>query len=150
MESKLGIDVRWDQVLGYWLETSITNYSEPNKVGWDRVISLGADYTIGVGNGIYTMLEFMNQAKSESSFLASDQDFSYTALSLNYPVSIISNLNFSCLTNWKHEANILNLTMDFSTDLFRFIPYVNWSNHHNNLIETSSIEELGIRAYLNF
>jgi len=150
LESKLGIDARWDNILGYWVEASIVNYSDPQKLEWDKHLSLGADYTLGIGNGIYSIIEFMNHTESDNTILDSYSDFCYTALSLNYPVSILSNLNYSCLTNWKYEYNLYNLTMDFSTDYFRFIPYLSWSNSHENLIKSSSIDEVGFRAYLNF
>lgn len=150
LESKLGIDIRWDTFIGYWLESSITNYSEADEVKWDRYLSLGVDYTINSGKGIYTMLEFMNRAKSETSLWGSDQDFCYTALSTSYPISIISNLNFSCISNWKYDYSLLNLTMDMSTDYLRFMPYLNWSSQHEDLIDSLNIDEIGIKIYLNF
>jgi hypothetical protein len=58
-ESRLGFDHRVDGVIGAWLETSASLIGEPDPMIPSATVSatLGCDYTVGIGQGIYLLME---------------------------------------------------------------------------------------------
>ena len=67
-EDRLGLDGKWDVELGVWVEAEMVRQdSEALRVRWLRGITVGADYTFKVGNGLTVLGEHM--VKETPSFL---------------------------------------------------------------------------------
>jgi hypothetical protein len=100
-ENRLGIDVRFDFVIGCWFEGSwIKKERNLGILTNQNLLNLGIDYTFGIGNGIYTALEQLIASFDERAF-AYENTYTFSILSLMYPVSPFDNLSMIVYFNWK-------------------------------------------------
>jgi hypothetical protein len=100
-ENRFAIDGRWDVEIGLWLEAVLQQQRyDLLPRPWTKMITLGGDYTLGVGSGLHLLAEYMATALSEKT-LGWDQDSHLWALSLNYPMGYLDNL--SAIWYYSHE-----------------------------------------------
>lgn len=58
-EDRFAVDGKWDLELGVWVEGAfIRQESEALERTWSRALSLGADYTFEIGNGLTVLSEY--------------------------------------------------------------------------------------------
>ena len=111
-EKRLAVDGKFDYILGFWFEASMVHQDiHIPELKYRRALSLGLDYTFGLGNGLNLMTEVFTYGSSEQLF-GSGEEIWFSALSANYSFNIFNSLNgivFYDLTNG---------------DLYNFI---NWS-----------------------
>jgi hypothetical protein len=107
-EHRLGLDAKVDVEIGLWVEAT-ANFTTHNS---QQLITIGADYTLNLGNGLTTTAEHL---------LANfNGTVHYTAIALNYNINAFHNL--STLTfydylnkhiynfiQWKYTANYLTV-----------------------------------------
>lgn len=99
-EQRLGLDGRWDVVVGAWLETAFVHKSTDElPQNWFSMTTLGTDYTFGTGNGLHTLLEHMLVNSSEGAFEAGDV-YNITGVSLSYPLGYIDRLSAISFYSW--------------------------------------------------
>ncbi len=109
-ENRIGIDARWDIGIGLWTEGVVV------KTGnrWEEQAMLGTDYTFALGNGLTLLAEHMiNHGFSSWSH--------YSALSLNYPLTITDHLTQVTLFDWKKRNPYIYLAWQRTLDNWRFI-----------------------------
>ena len=84
-EQRFGIDAIWDGLIGLWIESSLSLYSN-DAFFVKRYLSttVGGDYTFSIGNGLYTNVEFMAR-QAEMSYKRSD--LYMVSLNQSYPIS---------------------------------------------------------------
>ncbi len=120
-QDRFAIDGKWDVGVGIWLENSFKRNRERIIPGqrFTNQLSLGIDYTFGIGNGLNTTLEHLLHTGSEE-FLKNTQNVNYTALSLNYPIGLMDRVsaifyfnpesqNFYRIFNWSRQYDNLTL-----------------------------------------
>lgn len=92
-ENRLGIDLRGNMGIGFWMESSHLFLEENDVIpAKQRFTTLGADYTFNLGNGITTLMEMMDiQLDSENPYGA-DEAYRLIALSGSYPLSLLNTL----------------------------------------------------------
>lgn len=102
-ENRFALDGRWDVEIGCWFE-SVFQQSKSDFIPyeWQKFITLGADYTFSVGNGLYIAAEHMMLSMS-SEILNSDLDYNNSALMMNYPIGIMDNINLVTYYSWDTE-----------------------------------------------
>ena len=108
-EHRFGFDIRADVILGLWFETSLTyltewinlpvNFSLKNQL----MTTIGADYTIGIGNGLGITLEHLHYSFGNKVF-DFNENINFTALNLTYPVSLFGNANAILYYDWKNKG----------------------------------------------
>jgi len=110
-EMRLGLDGKWDIGPGIWFEGTYTWSKLPvEELRHTRMLTVGADYTFGLGNGLTMMGEqFIYQSGPE--MLKSTKSVTFTATSLTYPINLTHSLSAMVFYNWT------------SGDWYRFI---NW------------------------
>lgn len=110
-EYRIGLDGKWDIGPGIWFEGTYTYLDLPqltlNHIG---MLTLGADYTFGIGNGLTTMAEQFYYRAGQTLFEKS-MEVSFTALSLTYPLNLTHSLSAMIFYSW------------MTNDWYRFI---NW------------------------
>jgi hypothetical protein len=91
-ENRFSIDGRWDIEIGFWFE-SVFQQSRTKLLPfeWNTMVTLGADYTFGIENGIYFLTEQM-VSMSSNRFLGNNQDSRFSAAMASYPVSVFDNV----------------------------------------------------------
>ena len=102
-EKRIGLDGKWDLELGLWFESSITHQDLPvDKYKIRRMTTFGADYTIGIGNGLYLMTEYLNMLISDSVFGEGTQS-DFSAGLLRYPMGILDQVSTMIYYDWDNS-----------------------------------------------
>jgi len=67
-ENRIAFDGRWDIVVGAWIEAVVQHQEAASPYHYTKMLTLGLDYTFGIGNGAYLLGEHMiNQLSNEFS-----------------------------------------------------------------------------------
>lgn len=116
-ENRFGLDGKWDIGIGLWFEGVITHQDlDLTENVYKRFFNLGWDYTFELGNGLNVMNEFFTYDVSDKAF-GGGEGASFSALSINYPLSIIHNISAIMYYDWVNK------------DIYRFI---NWQWQFDN------------------
>jgi hypothetical protein len=100
-ENRYALDGRWDVGIGIWLEsvTQQTIFAAPFYT-WNRMSTIGGDYTIPTGNGIYVLAEHMVTTASNQ-FWQADNRKQISAFMATYPLGVLDNLAMQEYVNWQ-------------------------------------------------
>lgn len=112
-ENRYGLDGQWDIGIGVWFESvliqqkfeSIYTQIDVSEFlyDWTKMITIGADYTIGIGNGLYVLAEHMATVSSEKP-MGWDSDQHVSAVLFRYPVGILDNFSAIGYYAWEQQA----------------------------------------------
>lgn len=146
-ENRIALDGRWDILVGVWFEALVQHQKIAAPYHYTKMLTLGLDYTFGIGNGLYVVGEHMiNQLANE--FHESDQDAQLTAFMLNYPLGLFDNLVLMTFYSWKTDDVIQYISWQRSYDKIM----LNLALFHFPDIQLSTINtfgsDVGIRLML--
>ncbi|GAB4382970.1 MAG: hypothetical protein Kow0075_15000 [Salibacteraceae bacterium] len=99
-ENRIGLDGKWDLTIGLWFEASYVNKSR--NVGAltnQTLITTGADYTFGIGNGLNAVIEHFFGSYADQNFTP-ETNANITALSLSYPLGLWDKLTAFAYYSW--------------------------------------------------
>jgi len=93
-ETRYGLDGKWDVGIGLWFEAEVIRQTSPALAAAadSRALTVGADYTFGVGNGLHVLAESFLQ-DLPAAVLGQQVSQRFTAASLNYPLGLIDSLS---------------------------------------------------------
>lgn len=142
-ENRLGLDGKWDLGVGLWFETAFIHQDiEVPELRAKKMINIGMDYTIGIGSGLMVMAEQIWFTSGEE-FFNSSQRNSFTAISANYPVSIIDNLTYIFYYDWSNNGfyNFINWGMTWDNISLYIMAYWNPDSFtlYQNLSDESTL-----------
>ncbi|MDR2083861.1 MAG: hypothetical protein LBP67_02560 [Bacteroidales bacterium] len=126
-EHKIGFDMRLDVVIGLWLEASWTTFNRNLDVYTNQeMITLGMDYTFGVGNGLNFVFEQMVYSNDKSPFAFSNAT-TFSGLSLSYPLGMFDNISTMIYFDWINAKvyAYLSWKKEFKVVTFHVIGYWN-------------------------
>ena len=104
-ENRYALDGRWDIGIGVWFESAWQqNITTMPIYKWNTMNTIGADYTIPQGNGIYILAEHMNTTVSNS-FWNSDQNRQISAMMITYSFGVLNNIMLQEYYEW-HNKNL--------------------------------------------
>jgi hypothetical protein len=131
-ENRFGLDIRFDYVIGCWLEASYNRKSE--DLGFftnQEIINLGIDYTFGIGNGLYGIFEQLIYSSDQDAFTFKNTT-TFSLLSLSYPVGLFDKLSAIIYYNWTDNSlyNFINWQRDFNRISLYVMGYWNPENYH--------------------
>ena len=116
-EDRIALDGRWEIAVGLWFEmvlhhqkTSLLPYQ------WMKMMTLGADYTFGMGNGLHVILEHFAAITSTDAF-GWDEDAHISAYSLSYPFGLFDNFSAIGYYSWEQE---------------QYWQYLSWQHTYNS------------------
>ena len=135
-ENRIGLDGKWDIGVGLWFETAFFHQNiEIAELRSKKLLNAGMDYTIGIGSGLMLMGEQFLISTSENMFDAG-QSASFTAISANYPISIIDNLTYIFYYDWANNGyyNFLNWGMTWDKINLYIMAY--WNPDDYNLYQS--------------
>jgi hypothetical protein len=88
-ENRIGLDGKWDYGVGLWVEASAVHKDvELDDLRFEKMATLGCDYTFGLGNGLHVLNEYFLVSLSPD-FLGSTIDRKLSTISFDYPLSIV-------------------------------------------------------------
>jgi hypothetical protein len=132
-EKRLALDGKFDYVVGLWFEATLTHQEiHIPELEWGHALTLGVDYTFGLGNGLNMMTEYFIFGKAERA-LGGGKDIHFSALSANYPFNIINNLNGILFYDWTNQElyNFINWSWQFDKWTFYIMGF--WNPQRFNL-----------------
>ena len=117
-ESRIGLDAKWDWLVGLWFEGAwIRSGHSPAPLRNETLLTIGSDYTFGIGNGLHLLCENLwFAAGPEGPGL--DGARALAGLSLTYPLSLFDQLSAILYADWDEQ------------ELYRF---ASWRRQYDNL-----------------
>ncbi len=117
-ENRFGFDGKWDVGVGVWLEAAVVHQDSPLlPAPFQRAVTVGVDYTFGVGNGLTALAEHFRLDSSAKAFTRGDAQ-NFSALFLRYPLGLLDELTGILYYDWR------------SGDVSRF---VTWKRTYDSL-----------------
>jgi hypothetical protein len=102
-ENRFALDGRWDIEIGLWIEAVLQEQRlDLLPYEWTKLVTVGVDYTLALGNGLHVLCEHMAVAASEAAFGWSE-DEQTSAFSLGYPVGYLDNLSAIGFYSWERD-----------------------------------------------
>ena len=100
-EDRVGFDGKWDVGVGVWLEAALIHQDSPLvPAPYQRAMTLGVDYTFGVGNGLTALAEHFRLDSSAGAFTRGEAQ-NFSALFLRYPLGLLDDLTGIFYYDWK-------------------------------------------------
>ncbi|HDQ00807.1 MAG TPA: hypothetical protein ENN22_16715 [bacterium] len=144
-ENRFAFDAKVDIEIGLWVEASIMQ-RETNIpfMKYQRMWTIGADYTFGMGNGLTALAEFFSRENSTEIFGAGDR-IQLIGSSLNYPIGLLDQLSGIYYYDWTNRDNylLLNWQRTYDNWLFYLIAFFNPETVHPNQTQTGGNEFSG-------
>jgi hypothetical protein len=102
-EDRFGFDAKWDIKAGLWIEGSFTHkYRDLGLLTNQLILNAGADYTFGVGNGLYVAAEHLMFTYDEKAFAFSGPEH-FSLLTLSYPTGLIDKISAIVYYGWSNS-----------------------------------------------
>ncbi|HDR67632.1 MAG TPA: hypothetical protein ENN61_01130 [Bacteroidaceae bacterium] len=116
-ETRIALDGRYDIFVGVWFEASVQHQDVASPYHYTEMVTLGADYTFGLGNGLYILGEHMlNRFGNE--FGTAEQDARLSAIMVSYPLGLFDTLSGMLFYSWEIEDWIQYFSWQRSYDRF--------------------------------
>jgi hypothetical protein len=128
-ETRVALDGRWDIRVGLWFESMLQRLSGPEVSStWTTAATVGADYTLGLGNGLHVLLEHMTGGVcTDEPMLDPGRDTNVTAFMLGYPVAYLDYFTAIGFYDWESDEYYQYLawkrtwdTMILDVSLYRY------------------------------
>jgi len=115
-EQLFAADGKWDVGPGIWFELvgKLNEKENPFTTRWENYLSLGIDYTFGLGKGLNVSSEYFRYANRPDENQASVES-NYSTLSMSYPLGLSHNISGLFYYNWdtRDWYRFLNLQMKY-------------------------------------
>ena len=135
LENRFGFDARWDFEIGFWIEAVVAKFSENTfDLNWGKYLTLGADYTIPLGNSIHILGEHFVYSKSENDLFESSYKAEVSALSLSYPVGLFDSIVAMIVYDWENENWSRFLSYQRNYDHLSIYLNLSWNPEASNFV----------------
>jgi hypothetical protein len=102
-EDRVAVDGKWDVGAGVWFEgTLIHQQTTLLPLPYQRALTLGLDYTFGLGNGLNALAEHFWLESSSRAFGPGD-GLSFSGLLLRYPLGLLDEVTGIFYYDWKNR-----------------------------------------------
>ena len=121
-ENRLAIDGKWDVEVGLWFEAVHVNKSK--MLGWltnQTFVTLGIDYTFGLGKGLNASMENMIAIYDTDAFAFANTS-TLSAFSIAYPLGFFDKLSGMLYCAW--ETKDLSFFINYEHQFKHFTAYV--------------------------
>ncbi len=119
-ETRVGLDGKWDVGVGLCFEATVGKTSSDHvPYPWQRMATVGLDYTLGIGSGLGVTAEHMLAGGADAPFgRGTDAQFSAVAVSL--PFGLLDNLRAIVYFDWTNRGLFSFLGWQRTTDNWVF------------------------------
>ncbi|HHS14163.1 MAG TPA: hypothetical protein ENN03_10415 [bacterium] len=126
-ENRFGLDGKWDAKVGLWFEAVWIHLPGPDFLPpWQRLVTVGADYTFGLGNGLHVMSEYFEVRAVERAF-DRGEGMRFSALSLNYPLGFLDRITGMLYFDWEHREWYRFINFQRTLDQWQFFIMGFWN-----------------------
>jgi hypothetical protein len=105
-EDRLGLDGKWDIGIGCWFEAVLARQVVHSLVAaetWQRMATVGLDYTFGIGSGLGVTAEHMLAGGADEPF-GSGTDAQFSAMVVSCPLGLLDNLRAIVYFDWTNRG----------------------------------------------
>ena len=115
-ENRFALDGKWDIGIGVWFEAVIIHQqTEIPGMKYQRLWTLGADYTFDIGNGLTVLTEYFRDEHPINIFSPVD-GIGFSGLSLNYSLGTIDRISAIIYRDWTDQGWYRLLTVQRTYD----------------------------------
>jgi len=121
-ENRYALDGKWDVEVGLWFEAAYI--SKTKNVGMltnQTYLTLGTDYTFGIGSGLNVTIEHLVSSHDEKAF-DFENNSNVTATSIAYPLGFFDNINAMAYYSWKSEE--VSFFINYEHQFKKLVGYV--------------------------
>jgi len=102
-EQRLGIDGIFDIGVGFWFESILIHAENDIELpDWSNFLTLGIDYTFGIGNGITCTFEHLSFSMDDNPYGFHDP-VQLSAALCSYPVSWLDQISLMPIYQWNND-----------------------------------------------
>lgn len=155
-ENRVGFDARWDLIVGAYVESAwMYQGKDAGVLNHQELLTLGVDYTFGLGVGLYTVVEHMMMATGEEAFQF-DNSINMTAMQMSYPIGMFDNIGTIIYYDWMNDDvyTFVNWFRQYDKMTFYLMAYWNPENTPLAIRGMSTTENLmsgrGVQAMVVF
>lgn len=144
-EQRIGLDGKWDVGVGLWFEGTLTHQDlDAPLPHWQRMLTVGMDYTFDIGNGPHLLFEQFMGAASNKMFSGGHEQF-ISALEADYPLGLLDTLAAIVYYDWDSKNWSRFLAWRRTYDQWQVHVSLFWNSEQDALYEgdTSSTTGLG-------
>ena len=122
-ENRLGLDGKWDVEVGLWFEAVyVGKTKEVGQLTHQHYLTLGTDYTFGVGNGLNVVAEHMLASFDEKAFAFDGAISNTSAATIMYPLTLNDNISSVFYYSWEEKA--FSAFVSYEHQFRRLVGYV--------------------------
>jgi len=131
-EHRFGLDGKWDVGVGLWFECAASHLTDPDLLAffWQRELTLGSDYTFGIGQGLNALAEHMLISLTDPAVVWPVSNAQLSALSLSYPLGLVDNLRALVYYDWSNRGLYRYLSWQRTLDNWVFNVAAFWNPAH--------------------
>lgn len=120
-ETRLGIDGYFDIGIGLWFESTLINANYGDDFhNWQSFLTVGSDYTFGIGNGLTVIGEHFAYSMDDKP-LTTTNAINMTGLMFTYPIGLFDTLSSFVFYSWDAELALLYLSWQRNYDDWTFV-----------------------------
>jgi len=123
-EDRFGLDGKWDIGPGVWFEGALVHQQTHFLLApYQRALTLGLDYTFGLGKGLYAAAEHFRIASSLRAFsspISPEAGLSFTAVLLRYPLGRRDDISGIFYYDWENRNVYRFISWKHTTDALTF------------------------------
>lgn len=148
-ENRFAVDGKWDAVIGLWFETALTHQDSkfrnlgPLSLNYRKFVTIGADYTFNVRNGLHVLGEHMNLTLSEEIFSV-EEKANVTAVMADYSLGLLDQLFAIAYYDWDSEDVSRYLSWRRLYDNWSFFTNFFWNSGQSNLLSFQNNSDFSI------
>jgi hypothetical protein len=122
-ENRIGLDGKWDVEVGLWFEAVyVGKTKDVGQLTHQHYLTLGTDYTFGVGNGLNVVAEHMLASFDENAFAFDGVVTNISAATIMYPLTLNDNISSVFYFSWEEEA--FSAFVSYEHQFRRLVGYV--------------------------
>jgi len=116
-EKRIALDGKWDLGPGIWFEYVLIDQGAESQSdsNWVNMLTIGADYTFALGNGIYILAEHLVNSTSKEA-VDWDNTGQISALQLSYPLTILDSVSLIQMYSWTQKQSFHYLSWNRTYD----------------------------------
>lgn len=127
-EFRVALDGKWDIGPGIWFEECFVHRAIGKEIILknQHFFTLGADYTFGIGHGLYVLTEHLESVSNEVPF-GSGKTTKYVAFMADYPLSLTDRVSCIFFWDWEAQNGYRVFTWQRTTDQWSIYLMVFWN-----------------------
>jgi hypothetical protein len=127
-ETRVGLDGKWDVGVGLCFEATVSKISSDHvPFQWQRMATVGLDYTFGIGSGLGVAAEHMLVGGAIDGPFTRGTDTHLSALMLGLPLGLLDNLKGIVYYDWSDKGVYRFLGWQRTLDDWLFSVTVFWN-----------------------